>query len=394
MPKKRDISSELLYGRLFESANEGILILDAVTGMVVDANPFLIRLLGFTHEEFLGKKIWEPGFIKELAAGETGLKELQMQTADGRLIDMELVSSVYQVNRRRVIQCNIRDITDRRRASEIRRVSEERYRSMYAESRDAIMLTTPDDGFIAGNQAAIEIFACRDEKDFIGRSPKSMSPEFQPDGAISSEKAQEMMQLALENGSHYFEWMHRRADGTDFPATVLLSRIGTGGSRLIQAAVRDISEQKKAQEELRLYQMHLEEIVKERTAGLEKEKKYHFVLGQASIAFAEATSEHELIKSVADWQMRLTGGFINIVAKYLPLSKDLVVAHISMDADRKKELELLIGKSMSKLRFKVDSARKQAMLQTVVNRPGSMTDLTWGLVTHEASESIRQILGF
>jgi len=122
-------ASELRYRRLFESAKEGILLLDAATGMVVDVNPFLITLLGFSRENFLDKKVWELGFFKDIAANEAKFAELQakdyvryadlpLETADGRRIDVEFVSNVYLVNQQRVIQCNIRDITARKRAEE------------------------------------------------------------------------------------------------------------------------------------------------------------------------------------------------------------------------------------------------------------------------------------
>jgi len=112
------------------------------------------------------------------------------------------------------------------------------------------MMLSPDRGFLAGNSSTIKLFACRDEQDFAARSPASLSPEYQPDGVRSTDKTQEMMRLSLEKGSHFFEWTYRRTDRTDFPATVLLSRIESGGTQLLQATVRDISAQKRAEEEL------------------------------------------------------------------------------------------------------------------------------------------------
>jgi PAS domain S-box-containing protein len=118
-------ASELRYRRLFESAKDGIMILDAETGMVVDVNPFLIELLGLSHEAFLGKTIWELGIFKDIAANEAKFAELQeqeyvryedlpLETAAGRRIAVEFVSNVYLVNRQKVIQCNVRDISARK----------------------------------------------------------------------------------------------------------------------------------------------------------------------------------------------------------------------------------------------------------------------------------------
>ncbi|MEP6672177.1 MAG: PAS domain S-box protein [Chthoniobacter sp.] len=120
-------ASELRYRRLFESAKDGILILDAETGMVVDVNPFLVSLLGFSHEEFLGKAIWQLGVFKDVVANEEKFAELKekeyvryeslpLEARDGRRIEVEFVSNVYLVSGAKVIQCNVRDITERKRA--------------------------------------------------------------------------------------------------------------------------------------------------------------------------------------------------------------------------------------------------------------------------------------
>jgi len=119
--------SEKRYRRLFESAKDGILILDAVTGKVVDANPFLLQLLGYSHEALCGKHIWELGVFKDIAASKDAFQALQdneyiryedlpLETQEGQSIAVEFVSNVYLVDHSKVIQCNIRDITAQKRA--------------------------------------------------------------------------------------------------------------------------------------------------------------------------------------------------------------------------------------------------------------------------------------
>jgi PAS domain S-box-containing protein len=117
--------SELRYRRLFETAQDGILILDAGTGQIADANPFLLDMLGYTYEQLLGKHLWEIGFFKDRARSEAAFATLQkdgyiryenlpLESKDGRQREVEFVSNMYKVGQEKVIQCNIRDITDRR----------------------------------------------------------------------------------------------------------------------------------------------------------------------------------------------------------------------------------------------------------------------------------------
>ena len=119
------IASEIRYRRIFESAKDGILILDAETGVILDVNPFLIDLLEFPLEQVIGKAIWDIGFFKDIAANQDKFSELQqkryvryenlpLETSDGRKINVEFVSNVYMEGNNKVIQCNIRDITERK----------------------------------------------------------------------------------------------------------------------------------------------------------------------------------------------------------------------------------------------------------------------------------------
>jgi len=124
------VSSEIRYRRLFESAKDGILILDAETGRIIDVNPFLMELLGYTKESIIKKEIWEFGFFKDIAANKEKFLELQqkgyvryedlpLETIDGRKIEVEFVSNTYLVNQNKIVQCNIRDITERKRGEQI-----------------------------------------------------------------------------------------------------------------------------------------------------------------------------------------------------------------------------------------------------------------------------------
>jgi len=121
--------SELRYRRLFEAAQDGILILDAKTGAITDVNPFLEKLLGYTQDEFISKKLWEVGAFKDIKASKNAFlalqkneyiryKDLPLRAKNGQLIQVEFVSNVYKEGDEKVIQCNIRDITDRKHVQE------------------------------------------------------------------------------------------------------------------------------------------------------------------------------------------------------------------------------------------------------------------------------------
>jgi two-component system cell cycle sensor histidine kinase/response regulator CckA len=118
-------NSEHRYRRLFEAAQDGILILDAETGRIIDANPFLLESLGYAHAELLGKHLWEIGLFADREASEAAFAKLRkegyiryddmpLQTKDGQRREVEFVSNLYAVDQQKVIQCNIRDITERK----------------------------------------------------------------------------------------------------------------------------------------------------------------------------------------------------------------------------------------------------------------------------------------
>ena len=114
--------SEVRYRRLFETARDGILILDSQYGKIVDANPFMTELLGYSHDELLGKELWEIGLLKDKDASKVAFRKLErdgyiryedlpLENLLGQRREVEFVSNLYRENGHTVIQCNIRDIT-------------------------------------------------------------------------------------------------------------------------------------------------------------------------------------------------------------------------------------------------------------------------------------------
>ncbi len=147
------------YRRLFESAKDGILIVDAESGKIIDVNPFLIEMLGYSYEQFVEKAIWEIGSLKDIVANKEKFLELQLkefvryedlplETADGRNINVEFVSTLYLVNDSKLVQCIIRDISDRKAVEEALAFYETRYHHLFESAKDSIFFLDQETGKI------------------------------------------------------------------------------------------------------------------------------------------------------------------------------------------------------------------------------------------------------
>ncbi|MHA1728139.1 MAG: PAS domain-containing sensor histidine kinase [Promethearchaeota archaeon] len=144
------------------------------------------------------------------------------------------------------------DITEEKKVKEDLYRSEKRYRNLFESSHDAIMtLAPPEWKFTSCNQATLDMFEAKNEKELTSLGPWNVSPEFQPNGRSSSEQAKKMIETAMQNGNHYFEWTHKGLNGTVFPATVLLTRVEIENESMLQATIRDITESKKTIEKLK-----------------------------------------------------------------------------------------------------------------------------------------------
>jgi PAS domain S-box-containing protein len=170
------------------------------------------------------------------------------------------------------------------------RESEERYRVVFETARDAIItLAPPTWRFTSGNPATMAVFGVEAAAQFTSLSPWELSPEVQPDGRPSAEKAKEMIETAMRDGSCLFEWAHRRLTGEVFPATVQLTRMELAGVTMLQGRVRDITAQRQA-----------EEATKRETAKLSAMISHM----EEGVVFANADN---VVEEVNDYLCRLTG---------------------------------------------------------------------------------------
>ena len=172
---QRILISEIRYRRLFEAAKDGILLLDPVTRRIVDANPFMTTLLGYAREELLGKELWQIGLLKDEAASLDAFRQLQqegfiryddlpLKTKNGEQRDVEFVSNRYDEGGTSVIQCNIREITERKQAETALKESQERYRVLFS--------TLPVAAFVCDRNATIQYYNPR-AAELWQREPKS-----------------------------------------------------------------------------------------------------------------------------------------------------------------------------------------------------------------------------
>ena len=262
-------SSELRYRRLFESAKDGILILDAATAEVVDVNPFLCALLGLPCEEILGRKIWELGPFRDVPASKVNFRELQqrqyiryenlpLETADGREIAVEFVSNVYDVLSDKVIQCNIRDITERRKSDE------EKARLIQAveQTEESIMMTDLE-GTIVYVNPAFERISGWTREEALGQKP-SILKSGQQDDAIYRRLWETLARGEVWTG----RLVNRKKDGTLFEEEATMSPVRDPSGEILNyvAAKRDVTAARQLEQQL--FQAQKMEAVGRLAAGI------------------------------------------------------------------------------------------------------------------------------
>ncbi|PRC93677.1 PAS domain S-box protein [Solimicrobium silvestre] len=265
-----------LQQAIFDSTNFSIICTDS-NGLFQIFNHSAERLLGYSAEEMVGKQtpvilhdmleIIERAkqLTEELGTPiETGFETFVIKTRLLRTPDVNEWTYIHKDGSRIPVLLSVTALSDKRgdvsgyvaiaidlreQKWQLSRIqdSEELFRVLYESSGDAHMLTTPEKGFVGANLAAAKLFGYSTINEFTAQSPATVSPEFQKDKRHSSEKALEMMQLALKNGSHKFEWLHKRADNSEFDAEVMLTSIKMGGKTMLEATVRDITERNRAE---------------------------------------------------------------------------------------------------------------------------------------------------
>ncbi|MHB1049725.1 MAG: PAS domain-containing sensor histidine kinase [Bacteroidota bacterium] len=250
-------NSEVRYRRLFETAQDGILILDGESGAITDANPYIIASLGYSLEELKGKRLWEIGAFVDVKEAKEAFEELQrkeyirykdlpLKTKTGQLREVEFVSNVYLVNGKKVIQCNIRDITDRKHAEDALHRSEEQYRRLFESAQDGILLLDAATGAITDANPYILQKLGYPLDDLLGKRLWEI-------GAFKDVKESKSAFEELQKKEYirYEDLPLKTKDGhireVEFVSNVYL----VNGKKIIQCNIRDITDRKQAEGLLR-----------------------------------------------------------------------------------------------------------------------------------------------
>ncbi len=247
------ITSEAGYRRLFEAAQDGIFLLNAQTGQIEDANPYLAELLGYTRAEFIGKRLWEIGPFRDMAASKAAFATLQetgyiryddlpLMAKDGRTINVEFVSNVYDVGDKPVIQCNIRDITQRLQLEKAKH-----FLASIVESSDDSILTIDFDSIITSwNKAAEHLYGYVAEE-VIGKPLTLLTLPVDLQKVLNN-----IDRIKHSETVEMFDTIRLNKDGREMNLEVALSPVkdGTGQIIGVSTIARDITGRKQTEQAL------------------------------------------------------------------------------------------------------------------------------------------------
>ena len=272
--RKSLAESEEKFRMITEQNSEGIILIDEQC-LVIEWNAAMERMTGISAAKAKGRPVWEvqgmtalperwtPQRAEQfktmfLEAAKTGWSPLfsspveAVMVRNGERVYIQQILFPIKTEKGYRLGSVTRDITEKKKAEEALRRSEEKYKALFESAGDAIMIARIEEHgprFIGVNSRALELFGMKREE-MIGADPAVLSPERQADGRVSAEAVLEDVAKAIKGETVVIEWVHRKKDGTDFPCEVTLNTIEFAGERVIQAIVRDITERKRLEERM------------------------------------------------------------------------------------------------------------------------------------------------
>jgi PAS domain S-box-containing protein len=270
--------SEKILQSVFSSIQDGLCVIDNDLE-IVHVNRAAAQLMDRADEPVAGKKCYQVLYqrqepcedclaLKAIESKQLQTNEYKMTTRSGesRWLEIFLYPRLDEEGKSAGAIMFLRDITQQKLAKEALLENETKFRTLFETANDGIHLMDGDT-FIACNPKAVEMFGCDNKSDMINHSPMDFSPAKQPDGRDSGEKALEYINAALSGTPQRFYWKHCRKDRTPFDVEVSLNRFEVKGKTYLQAAERDISEHKLAEEELRKQRQWLIDIIEGTNVG-------------------------------------------------------------------------------------------------------------------------------
>ena len=256
------------FSEIFNSGFDSILIDDIETGKIIDCNDITTQMYGYTKDEILNGNIgnfsanippydeeYAQKYIKKTIEGEPQEFEWLARRKNGETFWVNVRLKLVDIGGKKRIMAIVRDITDKKKAEQTLIESEQRFLRVMHFSKDAIGILDENFKFIECNDVAARLHGYNSRNELLQSKPhpSDLSPLKQPSGEYSIDLANRMIQIALEQGSNKFEWLHKKKSGENFWADVSLTPIIFNGKRMVYAVWRDISVQKIRQE--RIYRL-------------------------------------------------------------------------------------------------------------------------------------------
>ena len=305
-------ASEIRYRRLFESAREGILILDAASRQIIDVNPFMVKSLGYSRDEFLGRELWEIGLFKDRDESRAAFRELRttgyiryqhlpLQTKTGKPWEVEFVSNLYTENGRQVVQCNVRDITGRQRQEEalieLARQSERQsnvFNRTLSSITDFAYIFDRDGRFVYANQPLLDLWGLGLEE-AVGKNFFDL--QYPDDLAL---RLQRQIQQVFDTGQPLRdETPYTSPTGAEGFYEYIFTPVKTsdGTVEVVAGSTRDYTERRRVEEALRESENEYRLLMEQASDGMHTyDMRGHFIETNSKLCEMLGYTSEELLR--------------------------------------------------------------------------------------------------
>jgi len=349
------LESEEKFSRVF-SINPAVMSISSIdTGEFIEVNDTFLNLFGCRKEDVIGKTVKDLDFyvdykqrdlIIDYIKNDGFVRNLEVAVrGSGGQIRQGLLSADYIIiHDKKYLITVVTDITERKKMEEKIRFSEQKYRLLFETAVDPILFVE-NDVFIDCNKRAEDLFRCTKD-DIIGKSPVMFSPDYQPDGISSAEKAMMKMRSAYNGAPQFFEWTHTAIDGEPIDTEVTLTSFMMEERKFIIAIIRDVSERKKI--ELRLSHLQKMDAIGQLAGGVAHDfnNQLSGILGYAEI----------LSKKLGDDALKkYSDGIISVAMRSADLTKKLLAFARKGQFQRVQvNLHPLIDETIEMLKHSID----------------------------------------